>query len=103
MIRNCVETIMETNQRGKFLELPRTRLGWWAVGLALLFVVLFLGVTNNLLPFSGLLTIAIGVAAGILVLAAIYWKQERSWLLWLMLVPGLFAILFAAGEILSPH
>ncbi len=94
---------MSTTQRGKFLELPRTKLGRWAAGLALLFVLLFLGVSNDLVPFPGILTIAIGVAAGILVLAAIYWKQERSWLLWLALVPGLFAIFFAAGEILNPH
>jgi hypothetical protein len=94
---------VETNPRGKFLELPRTKLGWWTVGLGLLFVVLFLAVSNSLIPFPGSLTIAIGVAAGTLDFLAIFWKQERSWLIWLMLVPGLFAIMFAMGEILSPH
>jgi hypothetical protein len=46
---------------------------------------------------------ALGVIAGILDLLAILWKRERSWLIWVMLLPGLFAILFAAGEILYPH
>ena len=94
---------MESNRRGKFLELPRTKLGWWAVGLSILFTALFLAVSNDLIPFPGIITMTLGVVAGILILLAIYWKPERSWLICLMLVPGLFAILFAAGEILSPH
>ena len=94
---------MNTNQQGKFLGLPQTRLGWWAVGLSALFTVLFVGVASGFVPFSGLLTMIIGVVAGILVVGAIIWRRERSWLIWLMLLPGLFAILFAGGEILFPH
>lgn len=94
---------MNTNQHGSFLELPQTRLGWWAVGLAGLFTVLFIAVASGFIYFSGMLTMIIGVVAGILTAAAIVWRRERSWLLWLMLLPGLFAVLFAAGEILFPH
>jgi hypothetical protein len=36
-------------------------------------------------------------------LTALIWKGKRSWLMWLMLLPGLFAIIFALGEILIPH
>ncbi len=86
-----------------FLESPHTQIGWWAVGLSILFVVLFMLVSNDLLIFSGFLTIAFGVIAGIATLFALIWKHEHSWLLWLMLLPGLFAITFALGEILSPH
>jgi len=94
---------MGTDQRGRFLAMPQTSLGRWAVGLAALFVVMFISTTNGLIHFPGFLTMTLGVIAGILVLAAIIWKQERSWLAWLMLLPGLFAILFALGEILFPH
>lgn len=45
----------------------------------------------------------LGVTAGIVTLIALIWKRERSWLVWLMLLPGLFAIVFALGEILHPH
>ena len=86
-----------------FLEIPHSRLGRWAVGISLLFAVLFLLVSNDLLLFSGFLTIVLGVVAGLLDLSALIWKRERSWLIWLMLLPGLFAILFALGEVLVPH
>jgi putative hydrolase of the HAD superfamily len=97
------EIATDIEPKVKFLQPPRTRLGWWAVGLSILFVVLFVGVSNRLILFSGFLTMVLGVIAGILDLLAILWKRERSWLLWVMLLPGLFAILFAAGEILYPH
>jgi hypothetical protein len=86
-----------------FLEKPHTKLGWWAVGLSLLFMVLAVAVINELINFSGFLTITLGVIAGIITLVALIWKRERSWLVWIMLIPGLFAILFSLGEILYPH
>ena len=86
-----------------FLGIPHTALGWSAVGLGVLFVVLFYSVANDIIHFSGRLTMALGVVAGILTLSALIWKREHSWLIWLMLLPGLFAILFALGEVLSPH
>jgi hypothetical protein len=94
---------MGADQRGSFLKLPRTRLGWWAVGLTALFVVLFISITTELFHFPGFLTMGLGVVAGILTLLAILWRGERSWLVWLMLLPGGFAALFALGEVLYPH
>ena len=87
----------------RFLGMPRTRLGWWAVGLSLLFTGLFVSVSNDLVPFPGILTIILGVVAGVVTLLALVWKRERSWLVWLMLLPGLFAFAFSLGEILYPH
>ncbi len=87
----------------RFFELPHGRLGWWAVGLGISVAARFIAVTNDLLHFPGRLTMALGVIAGILTLLALIWKGERSWLLWLMLLPGIFAILFSLGEILFPH
>jgi hypothetical protein len=87
----------------RFASMPGTPTGWWAVGLTVVFTILFLLVTNDLLMFSGILTIALGVAAGLVTLYAVIGKGERSWVMWLALIPGLFAILFALGEILVPH
>lgn len=94
---------MEKNQAGKFLGLPHTRLGLWAVILAALFVVIFISKASEFLPLPAMLIMAFGVAAGILTLVALIWKRERSWLLWLSLLPGMFAILFTIGELLYPH
>ena len=87
----------------RFLGMPRTRLGWWSVGLTLPFIFLFVTVINEWIHFSGFLTITLGVIAGVVTLIALIWKRERSWLVWIMLIPGLFAILFAIGELLYPH
>jgi len=98
---NVEGTVKTTSSH--FREAPHTQLGWWAVGLSTLFVMLFYLVTNDILFFPGFLTITFGVIAGCLTLIALFWKREHSWLIWLMLLPGLFAILFALGEILVPH
>lgn len=87
----------------RFLGMPNTRLGKWSVGLSLLFTVLFVSVVNELIRFPGMLLMIMGVVAGILTLTSLIWKHERSWLVWLMLLPGLFAIAFSLGEILYPH
>ncbi len=87
----------------RFLEMPHGRLAWWAVGLGILFTALFFSIVTGIIHFAGFLTMMLGVAAGILTLLALIWKGERSWLVWLMLLPGLFAILFTLGEILYPH
>ncbi|HSB02045.1 MAG TPA: hypothetical protein VLE49_15455 [Anaerolineales bacterium] len=87
----------------RFVEMPHERIGWWSVGLTVLFAVLFISITNDLIRFSGFLTMTLGVIAAIFTLLSLIWKRERSWLIWLMLVPGLFAIVFSLGEILVPH
>ena len=94
---------MGTIQQGKFTGMPLTRLGRWAAGMGVLFVVMFLLKTNIPIPVPAMFVMAIGIIAGILIPVAIIWKRERSWLLWLMLIPGLFAILFTLGELLYPH
>ena len=97
-----MEAIMKTTSN-RFLGMPQTKLGWWGVGLSALFTVLFVLAVNELLRFPGFLIMTIGVVGGVLTLISVIWKRERSWLIWLLLLPGLFAILFALGEILYPH
>jgi hypothetical protein len=65
--------------------------------------VLFLGILNEIRRFSGFLTMLLGLAASVITLLALIWKRERSWLVWLMFLPGLFAIAFSVAEILYPH
>lgn len=86
-----------------FFELPHGKLAWWSVGMGIVFIALFIAIITEFLRFSGFLTMVVGVVSGILTLLALIWKGERSWLVWLMLLPGLFAIAFSLGEILVPH
>jgi len=99
-----------------FTEKPHTKLGRWAVGLGILFVVLFL--INSfvfmptssdapwrqvVLPFYGIFMLLCGLAAGVVGLIAVIRQHERSWLVWLTLLPGLFVLFFVLGEFLVPH
>jgi hypothetical protein len=100
----------------RILGWPSTRLGWWSVGLAATFVVLwiinstvFMPTTvlvpwrQVVLPFYGIFMMLCGFAAGIGGLIAVIRRHERSWLVWLTILPGLFALLFVLGEFLVPH
>ena len=98
-----------------FLSWPSTRLGWWAVGLAVTFVVMF--ITNNavLIPFAqlipwrllrisyGMFMMMVGFTSGIVGLVAVIRRHERSWLVWCTILPTLFVLLFVLGEFLFPH
>ena len=81
--------------RQRVFRRPSTRLGWWAVALVAAFVVA--------LRFSGALMMACGLAAGTVALIAVVWKRERSWLVWLALLPGLMAVVLLLVQLLVPH
>ncbi len=55
------------------------------------------------LPFYGIAMMLCGLAAGIVGLIAVIRRRERSWLVWLTLLPGLFVLVFVLGEFLVPH
>jgi hypothetical protein len=97
-------------------EKPHTRLGWWAVWLAAAFVVLFL--VNSfvfmpsssdapwrhvILPFYGISMLLCGLASGIVGWIAVIRQHERSWIVLLSLLPGLWVLFLLAGEFLFPH
>ena len=98
-----------------FRQKPATRLGWWAVGLGGVYVLLFiltaivslvasrLPEPRNVMPSSGMLMLLLGLASGVVALAAILRNHERSWLVWLALLPGILGVLAILGEFLLPH
>ena len=100
----------------RILGRPSTRLGWWSVALAATFAALF--IINSIvfipstavipwrqavLPFYGIAMLSCGLAAGIVGLMAVIRRQERSWLVWLTMLPGLMVLIFVLGEFLVPH
>jgi hypothetical protein len=102
--------------RRRILGRPSTRPGWWSVGLGASFVVLW--IINStvfmpsivlvpwrqaILPFYGIFMLLCGLAAGIVGLVAVIWRRERSWLVWLTILPGLLVLVFVVGELLVPH
>lgn len=108
---------MSEKQRPAFWQRPTTRLGWWAVGLALGWVVLNLATSaivaiRSRMPATtenasminfGLIMLLVGLAAGIVALIALLRKHERSCLVWASLLPGLMTIVLLIGEFAIPH
>ena len=99
-----------------FFAIPRTRLGRWSVSLAAAFMIMFL--INSLifmptssdapwrhlvLPFYGILMLLCGLVAGAVGMVAVIRQHERSWLVWLTILPGLFVLVLILGELLFPH
>lgn len=91
---------MKTNA-SHFFEMPHTKLGRWAVGLAAASVVLL--PAWSILPGGAGLSFLCGLAAGIVALIALIRQGERSWLVFLCLLPMLNVFVFILGELLIPH
>ena len=115
----------EQQLKRTFFSRPETRPGWWAFGLFAAFLALFflvnpliMYVTNftDLLPtmeaapwlqailiFFGFFMILCGFTAAVVGLVALIKNRERSWIVWLAVLPGAFLIFFLLGEFLVPH
>jgi undecaprenyl pyrophosphate phosphatase UppP len=83
------------------IKLPITRLGWWAVGLAVANIVL--NFAWSILPGGAILGFICGLVGGVLALIAVIRQHERSWLVWLAVLVGLSVLVFILGEFLIPH
>lgn len=106
---------------GTFSSLPTTMAGRVSMWIAVVFVVLFTinsfvfmpmsGTTNNaldvfrerILPYYGVGMLLCGAVAGSVALFAITRNRERSFVLWLALLPLAFTIFLLLGEFLVPH
>jgi len=85
----------------RFNERPHTKLGWWAVGLAVAGILLVSAWT--ILPGGAAFGFLCELAGGIVALIAIIRQHERSWMVWLALLPMLNVFVFLLAEILIPH
>jgi hypothetical protein len=98
----------------QLIGFPSTRWGWWSIGLEIAFLVLLViffdliasgqegGDTffsNPLLAFSLLAAAVAAVAGGMIATVAMIWKGERSLLVFIALLIGLFVLFFAVGEL----
>ncbi|MDH4140720.1 MAG: hypothetical protein OEV43_09145 [Coriobacteriia bacterium] len=110
-----------TGQGQGFLATPSSKRGRWSMWLAVAFIALFAvnsfvfmptsDVANPtmetmrrvVLPFFGIGMMLCGLAAGVVGLIGIIKDRERSWIVWLTLLPGAFVAFFLLGEILVPH
>ena len=98
----------------RVLSSPKTRLGWWSVGLgAVSMVLLIFGYDvfevlaasvpweGVVITFLGITMLLCGLAGGVVGLIALLRRHERSALVWLAMVPGLAALIFLIGEFLG--
>ena len=96
-----------------FLKRPSTRLGWGAVGIAVACVVLIIITATMVMntqvneagpqsaaPNMGIPIVFFGLAAGIVGLIAVIRQHERSWLVWLALLPGIVSIVLLIRDLL---
>ena len=95
---------------------PSTRLGWWAVWLMLAFAAMFLinstvfapyydsdtAFRQAFLPFYWTFMLSCGLAAGVVGIVAMTRQHERSWLVWLALLTGVFALLIMLLVLFGP-
>ena len=104
------------NDSGHFRQAPHSRLGRQAVWLGGAFVFLFLinsfvfmpSASNAswrhvILPFYGIFMLLCGLGAGVTGTIAVIRAHERSWLVWLTILPGLLVLFLVLGELLFPH
>lgn len=80
---------------------PTTKQGKWALLFALGNIVLMFLWT--ILPGGGAAGLISGMLAGIFAIIAIARFHERSWLVYLAILPLLGVFVFFAGELLIPH
>jgi len=57
---------------------------------------------SSLPPIYGIIWLLCGLASGVVALIAIIKQHERSWLVWLALLPGVFVLFLLLGEFLVP-
>ena len=86
----------------RFVILPTTRLGKWAVGLAAANVLLMFG-WRLMGPLGGFPGLACGLVGGIVALVAIARRGERAIAVFAATVPAVLVVLFVLGELLIGH
>jgi hypothetical protein len=95
----------------RILGWPCTRLGWWSIGLGATFEILWILFKpistiapwmQGVLPYYSKFMLLCGLAAILVALIAAIKHHERSWLIWLAILPGLFVLLSILIEFIFP-
>ncbi len=102
-------------RKGTFLGLPKTKVGWWSVALAgiflLIIALLSTGVPGKLpgqprwlgqpilTPICGLSMLACGLAAGVTAVIGAFRHHERAWPLWFSMFIGVGMLLVLVAEL----
>lgn len=109
---------MVSSSDAKFSNRPQTRLGWWAAWLGGAFIILFIvdavGLIPSILGMSpaaretitqsfGLVLVLVGLAAGVISALALTRKKDRSWMVWVALLPGFFILVLILGSLIFPE
>ena len=85
---------------------------WLAVAFVVMFLInslIFMPTSSDapwrhiLLPFYGIAMLLCGLAAMVAALIAVIHEHERSWLVFLPLLPGIWVLFMLVGEFLFPH
>lgn len=96
--------------KSRFFAFPRTKLGWWAAGLALgslllqalthLIALLVTSLSQGGTGLNlGMLTVVLSLAGGILGVLAVVRNKERSILVWYAILAGFFALLLIFADL----
>lgn len=112
-------TVQADGEHGNgFFQVPSTTIGWWAFGMALGGVILFLvgamvpywltmagviSTSNPMVGIGGLIGLAVAIAAAVAGLVAIIARRDNTFLVWFALLPGTLALVMLVGELLLPH
>ena len=93
---------LPTKKTRRFVVLPTTQLGKWAVGLAAAGVVLLMG-WSLMGRVGGVPGLAFGLAGGVLAIVAVFQRGERALTVFAALLPFLNVLVFLLAELLIGH
>ena len=92
------------------MSTPSTKLGRWSVALLAMFAAFFIINSTVFTPWivevprwQAFAALACGLAAGLVGLIAVIKRHERSWLVWLAMLPGLMIVAFMLVDFLVPN
>lgn len=83
--------------------LPKSRLGKWAVGLSIAFVVFIWMKIGGINPMPSFFIAALGLAGFFFSITAVIKNKDRAILILAPILVGLVIIMWIIGEIMYPH